>query len=217
MSNTENGWPVLAVGSTLLRPLDVAGRSFPGGVRKGDVFVILRYMAAAYHCRVESLYYGSIDKDDWGYSHRPPSNHASGTAIDVNADTNPQGVEHSHTYAQEMEIRRILRECWGAVRWGRDFSTTPDPMHFDISPNCSMADAKIIAQRLLNPGWFHRDLRAGMSGTDVKYVQKRLKVTQTGMMDAKTVYAVNLLRGRLHFSKNGLVNKDLAYYIGTAR
>lgn len=215
MTRTENGWPVLSPTSSLIAPFVVAGRSFPGGVRSGPVADVLRYVVANYHVRVESLYYGDVDKDDWGYSNRPPSNHASATAVDVNATTNPQGVEHSHTYAQEQTIRAILREAGGVVRWGRDFSNKPDPMHFDLEPGTTLTQIAAVAKKLRNPAWFKRDLKAGMTGDDVKMVQRRLRVRITGKMDSTTVYAVNMFRRRLGFAENGLVNRDLAYYLGS--
>lgn len=217
MSTTENGWPRLYPGSSLIVPLSVAGRTFPGGVRSGPVKTVLTYLVAQYHLRVESLYYGETDKDDWGYANRPPSNHASATAVDVNATTNPQGASRSHTYAQEQVIRAILQECGGQIRWGRDFRTKPDPMHFDAKPGTTTTSMAAVAKRLLNPAWWHRELSVTsppMQGDDVKRVQRRLGCTVDGVYGPQTRGAVRSLEARLHKKVTGRVTKSRAYFIG---
>lgn len=215
MATTENGWPVLAPSSSLIVPLTVAGRSFPGGVRSGAVKTLLWYLATQYHLRVESLYYGATDKDDWGYANRPPSNHASASAIDVNATTNPQGVEHSHTYAQELVIRAILRECGGVVRWGRDFRSTPDPMHFDLKPGSTLTSVTAAAKRINNPPWWHRQIEVGMTGADVAYARRRLGLTTGSTWDSTAVRAMKATEARLQVTQTGKVAKSRAIILGT--
>lgn len=229
MTTSQNGWPASPDPSAIgIKPFVVAGRSFPGGVKGGAVATVLRYTAAQYHLRVESLYYGDTDKDDWGYFFRHIAgssvitNHGSGTAIDVNATTNPQGVAHSHTYAQELTIRAILRECGGAVHWGRDFPR-PDPMHFEIHGGSAAVSA--VARRLVSPSWFHRDLyltgsdkSKWMRGDDIKMVQRRLGFTGRsidGVYGPVTRNAVIAMEARLVIPKTGKVTKSRAFYIGS--
>jgi hypothetical protein len=74
----------------------------------------------------------------WGGACRPikrsdgtltttPSNHSWGLALDVNAPDNPFGGT-SHT------IDRPMADLWNAYgfRWGGDYSTTKDWMHFEF-------------------------------------------------------------------------------------
>lgn len=220
MATSYNGWPAskdpAAIG---IKPFVVAGRDFPGGVKGGDVHTVLMYVAAHYHWRVESLYCGDTARDDWGYYYRAVagsrklSNHSSGTAIDVNATTNPQGVAHSHTYAQEKTIRSILRECGGVVTWGRDFST-PDPMHFEIREGVTPSQVRAVARRLRNPGWWTRPLAVGMQGEDVRFVRRRLGVSDSPHYTPGVGEAVKRLRARLHLPAGTTVSKGMAYYVG---
>lgn len=223
MTVTENGWAHLSPGSSLIVPLVVAGRSFPGGVRAGSPKTLLTYVAAQYHLRVESLYYGTIDKDDWGYSDRPPSNHASATAIDVNASTNPQGVSHSHTYVQELAIRAILKECSSQIRWGRDYvHAPPDPMHFELAPGTTLATTASAANKLLNPWWWHRDLYLTgsdpahwMRGEDVGFLQRRLGFGNPDkVLGPVTAKAIGQLEARLMLPVTRKVTKARAFYVG---
>lgn len=77
--------------------------------------------------------------DDWGYNLRWKnilgnpwvghlSEHSNGTAVDINARTNPQG-KPLRTNMNAATVRRLAAK-WG-LRWGGEFST-PDPMHFEV-------------------------------------------------------------------------------------
>lgn len=220
MTTSYNGWPASTDPAKIgIKPFAVAGRSFPGGVKGGSVHWVLKYVAAQMHVRVESLYTG-IDKDDWGYSYRQNRNannlscHSSGTAIDVNATEHPNGQRNTFTYAQVLEIRKILKEVGGVVRWGGDFSDTKDEMHFEIKSNATAVAA--VAKKLQNPTWWKRELKPGMTGDDVKYVQKRLKLKVDGNYGPVTADAVKRFRAKLHLPAGNSVTKGLAFYIGTA-
>jgi hypothetical protein len=224
MSVSENGWPASRNPDEIgVKPFTVAGRSFPGGVKGGDVAAIMKYLVAQYHLRVESLYRGDTDKDDWGWNYRPIggsstlSNHSSGTAVDVNATTNQQGTGYSHTYAQVQTIRTILKECGGVVRWGGDFSRS-DPMHFEICKTPAEVRRAVAYRRSLP--WFTRDLipvgdpDEWQHGGDVYHVQARLGVRRTYKYDVNTVNAVKMFQKRLLLTPNGKVTRGLAYFIG---
>lgn len=80
--------------------------------------------------------------DDWSYAERPIrgsasvlSNHASGTAVDVDATRWPLGVEPEAylTAAEIAKVRAKLREYEGCIRWGGDYTGRKDPMHFEIN------------------------------------------------------------------------------------
>lgn len=123
----------------------------PGGklaVRKGDVAIIMQYIAEQFHATVEPLKWPG----NWGYAERPIrggsalSNHASGTAIDLNAPRHPLGKRGTFTKKQVAAIRRILSACGGTIRWGGDYRSRADEMHFEI--NAGAAAVKDVAKRL---------------------------------------------------------------------
>lgn len=128
-----------------LENLVVAGEPFSPGVRAGDVRDVLGYVAEQMHRRVEAVYApGYHEADDWGYSYRANvnnptqlSNHSSGTAIDYNATRHPNGKRGTFSSSQVNTIHAILDEVERCVRWGGDYTGTPDEMHFEINANAS--------------------------------------------------------------------------------
>jgi hypothetical protein len=135
MATSQNGWPASSDRSAIhVAPFEVAGVSFPGGVRSGDVATVLGYVATEIHARVERLHVGWC----WGHAYREVrastglSNHASGTAIDINAPKHPLGSRGTFSPAARVEIHRILSKV-GVVRWGGDYVGRVDEMHFEIN------------------------------------------------------------------------------------
>jgi len=126
--------------------------SVPGGklaMREGDVATILQYVAGQFHAKVEPLVWPGC----WGYAERPIrgsstelSNHASGTAIDLNAPQHPLGEKGTFTTAQVATIHSILSFLEGAVRWGGDYTKRKDEMHFEIVKG--LADIARIAKKI---------------------------------------------------------------------
>lgn len=117
----------------------VNGVSFGGGVKSGDVHTVLHYVASQVAERVEAP---DTSLGCYGYAYRANvnnpgvwSNHASGTAIDFNASLHGNGsaATSSWTSAQITEIHKILAEVNNVVRWGGDYNSTPDSMHFEIN------------------------------------------------------------------------------------
>lgn len=133
MANSQNGWPVDRTGAQQDRSA-VAGVTFPNGVRRGDVATVLHYVAYRFHREVEPLHAGWC----WGWyvknieGSSAISNHASGTAIDLNAPSHPIGRRGTFSAAKVRAIRRILADCDGVVRWGGDYTGRADEMHFEI-------------------------------------------------------------------------------------
>ena len=76
--------------------------------------------------------------DDWGYAFRNVrgstkklSNHASGTAVDINATRHPLGK--IGTFPKEkVPMIRALAKKYGMI-WGGDFKSRVDEMHFEIA------------------------------------------------------------------------------------
>jgi hypothetical protein len=96
--------------------------------------------------------------DDWGWAVRPIrgttsgySNHAGGTAADINAIQHPRGVPLSRTFtaAQVNAIRHRLARYHGAIRWGGDYVNSPvDGMHIEIVQ--PLAEVESVARKLLD-------------------------------------------------------------------
>lgn len=141
MAIAQNGWTASPDKNAIgVKPFEVAGVSFPGGVRSGPVHALLTYVAEQFHRRVEPLRPGQC----WGYAYRDVrgggslSNHSAGCAIDINAPSHPMGKRGTFTPAQMAQIQAIVQECGGAVRWGGSFSR-PDEMHFEVVGNSVLA------------------------------------------------------------------------------
>lgn len=137
MASSQNGWS--ASPSLKLRDLTVGGVSFEPGIRDDDdVYTVLKYVMEQYDKRVENL----VNPGCWGYNYRANannpnslSNHSSGTAIDANAPKHPNGVPTRNTFSQKQidEVHKILREVSNVIRWGGDYTGTPDAMHFEVN------------------------------------------------------------------------------------
>jgi hypothetical protein len=139
MPTSQNGWS--ASPNLQLRPLVVGGCAFVPGIRDDDVVhTVLEYVLTQFHERVERL----VNPGCWGFSYRENrndpnslSNHSSATAVDANAPQHPNGVPTARTFsaAQIAEVHKILAEVGHVVRWGGDYTGTPDAMHFEINAN----------------------------------------------------------------------------------
>jgi hypothetical protein len=142
--NTQNGWPAN-------RPDLVSSRVVPGTgtrltVRNGAAGDLLLEVASLFDRLVQDIDAGVLD--DWGYAPRPIrgssviSNHASGTAIDLNATRWALGSEPSVNLNAEQiaTVHRIVGATGGVVRWGGDYTGRKDPMHFEINDGRTEAD-----------------------------------------------------------------------------
>ncbi len=153
-ATSYNDWSVGSPASTI----GVAWYSVPGSnvtmqVRSGDVATVLMYVAGRFNSEVERL------DDNWcsGYSYRMNvnnpsvwSNHASGTALDLNFNVHPNGASVGSTFsaAKVTAIRRILTDCAGTVYWGGDYRGTVDGMHFEINVSPGDAGLTSLAARI---------------------------------------------------------------------
>ena len=140
MPNSYNGWPGITSYSdprlTTIEP--VPGRKFR--VRKGDVATVFDWLIRRFHNEVEPITEGPV-LDDWSYNYRivvggtSLSNHASATAVDLNADDHPFNTAATSNFssAQIDAIRRILAgtvvDGQPVIRW----LDRHDPMHFEIN------------------------------------------------------------------------------------
>lgn len=134
MITSYNGWEASPDPSAIGIDPDftVGGVVFPGGVRSGDVALVLGTVASLFNQHVEALIPGYC----WGYefrtaTHSPESLscHSSGTAVDLNAPLHGDGQSGTFSPAQVDWINQILRSVGGVVRWGGGWN---DEMHFEI-------------------------------------------------------------------------------------
>lgn len=154
-----NGWPASKTPALIkVVPLEVAGVTFVGGIREGDVHTVLSHVLGEFDSRVEELRPGQC----FGYAFRPNrndpnelSNHASATAADANSLKHPNGVDASKTFtkAQINECHKILAEIpelAEVVHWGGDWHETnhltPDPMHWEIHDHDLAKLARVAAR-----------------------------------------------------------------------
>ncbi len=153
VETSYNGWQV----GTPASAIDVTAQAIPGTslrieVKSGDVGTVLTYLAARFHAEVEPLRLAG------GYSYRRNvnntsvwSNHASGTAIDLNWDKHPNGAKGTFTSAQVAAIRNILATLGSVVYWGGDYRGTTDEMHFEINVGPSSPALPALAARIGGP------------------------------------------------------------------
>lgn len=112
-------------------------------LRRGPAGLLLIHFALWFDQKIEPLDQGPWD--DWGYAERPIrgssttlSNHASGTAMDLNATVHPMGKRGTFTDKQTRMIRNRLSMYGGCIRWGGDYNGRPDEMHFEINKSLSV-------------------------------------------------------------------------------
>lgn len=148
MANSQNGWPVLEADSDKLYvwKIPVKTGTIKLRLRNGSAgFCLAHY--AMYHSEVVENVVGKV-LDDWGYAKRNvvgddmPSNHGSGTAIDLNATAHVLGSEGTYTAAQQRKIRERLRSMHGVIRWGGDYKHRKDEMHFEIVQSLEAVEAE---------------------------------------------------------------------------
>lgn len=154
MATSQNGWPALtSYSDPALQPLT----GFPGKVRRGHVHTIFEAFIDRFVERVEPI---APVQDDWAFAPRKiagtsiVSNHASGTAIDLNAQRHPQFKTGTFTTAQVRELRSILDEFDGVITWGGDWANIgrADEMHFEISGRASAEDVARVAKKVTGAG-----------------------------------------------------------------
>jgi hypothetical protein len=79
--------------------------------------------------------------DDWGYNRRMIrgsvatwSNHASGTALDLNATVHALGVRNTFSERDYALIRARLRGRYAqTIAWGAEWRSRADEMHYEIA------------------------------------------------------------------------------------
>jgi hypothetical protein len=150
VTTSQNGWPVDTSGAKQDRAPLIRDIVVPNGVLAGDVAAVFRWLAAEYDAKVERLVAGTC----WGWFVKPieggssVSNHASGTAVDFNADRHPMGQAPTASFSSKQiaACRAIVAAAGGVLRWGGDYSGRKDGMHWEI--NASAAAVKAFAKKI---------------------------------------------------------------------
>lgn len=153
MAVSLNGWNVPP---KVLRTFKIPGanRRVTLDIDAGPILVAL---AADYHKTVRA-----IDKGTWdegGFNNRQArnanakSNHASGTAIDLN--WSEEGALNSawgkRFFAQaktKLAVAAIKRRYGSVVQWGGDWNRLKDYMHWEIKPGTSRSEVLALRRKL---------------------------------------------------------------------
>lgn len=160
MATSQNGFPALSAGSPALHAWEAPGTGRSFILRRGSAGFLLVYLACWYNDVIKPIRLGVWD--DWGWAYRPIrndsdlSNHASGTAMDIDATKHPLGVAGTFMFTVLYKgrrwvakrlinrfLRRRLRNC---IRWGENYDGRKDGMHFEIDR--PLSDCERVARRL---------------------------------------------------------------------
>jgi hypothetical protein len=142
METSYNGYPASK------DPEAIKIKSYPvkGTDRKlrcaESVGPLLAAFAAEFHELIEPIDEGTFD--DWAYAYRMVrgdatklSCHSSGTAIDLNATKHPLGKSGTFP-AEKVPMIRALSKKYG-LKWGGDFRSRKDEMHWEIEVSATKA------------------------------------------------------------------------------
>lgn len=202
------------------------GNSTHVSLRKGSTGAMLQHFANWFDINIHDIDAGQLD--DWGYAERPIrggvelSNHASGTAVDLNATKWPLGSQPSKylTPAQITKVRNQLKVYQGCVRWGGDYTGRLDPMHAEINLPQATVDrvwaalTHAPAPTAVKPAPAgHPVLKLGSTGAWVSKVQTFFnktypaysKLTVDGNFGAKTEWVVKEFQRRLKLVPDGII------------
>ena len=146
MQTSYNGWPA----SKDQAEIGIKSYPVPGTERKlrcaSAVAPLLIGFASEFHSLIEPIDDNGLD--DWGYAFRMVrgttdklSNHASGTAIDLNAAKHPLGQVGTFELGK-VPMLRALAHKYG-LTWGGDYKGRKDEMHYEISINAVKVAALI--------------------------------------------------------------------------
>lgn len=238
LARSENGYR--ANDRTLIRSYPIPGE--PGryiALRKGNVSRVLLDFAWRFNGVIEKLAQKTLD--EWGYAERlirgsstTISNHASGTAEDLNAQQHPLGVAGTYTARQRRTLRRLLRlyvassgRC--VLRLGEFYHGRVDGMHVEINPDCTRADVAEIADRIrtgtLGSTYLARkhrptttsasnpytrptaNLKQGDDGAPVRWVQWSLGIHVDGDFGPRTDQAVREFQAHHGLTVDGIVGR----------
>lgn len=220
MAYSANSWR--ANDPTLVSRRRVPGTAVDLTVRIGAPGDLLLEVASRFDAEIQDIDNARGALDDWGYAERPIrggtqlSNHASGTALDLNATRWPLGTPASRNLRPDkiVQFGRVIAATRGVVVWGAVWSR-PDPMHIELADgtkvdDCVRALAELRAyprsgQPLVPVAGAHPDLSSGSTGEQVRLVQRLLRITVDGAFGPQTTAAVTAFQRSRGLDADGIV------------
>lgn len=149
MATSQNGWPALSSTSPKLYTWTIPAKNgeFHIRMRNGSAGFLLAFFALWFSEVIQQVKGKTLD--DWGYAYRDVrsstdlSNHASGTAIDLNAMKHPLGERGTFKPWQVRRIHRFLtNRMKGCIRWGGDYLRRADEMHDEIVQSLELVEKR---------------------------------------------------------------------------
>lgn len=201
-----NGFSVLPFGSSELAKFKIPGTAAKISMRR-EVARLMVELARDFHQTVEPL----NPKSCWGHDHRKIdggpnwSFHAPGIALDLNASDHPRGKHNTFSNNQEKSIRKLLaNHSFQGVRlfrWGGDFHSKVDEMHFEIIVPRAIALKAAGAQ--------HKTVSGGSPGTpDHKPGSRALSLKDPRMQGDDVEYAQRWIGERRAGEPDGFFGPD---------
>lgn len=140
------------------------------------------------------------NSDDW-------SNHASGTAADVNATKHVQGRVDTWTDSQVVKIRKIQADFDNVIKWGGDYRATKDEMHFEIIGNEEEVSLATRVQKRYGKVSLSR-LAPGKRNLDVYLVKRALRREGYDVGTYNFYFGVALTRALKKFQIDNQLNAN---------
>lgn len=165
-----NGWPVIkSYGSKQLKSGVVPGTKVKLLLRK-EVLPLFLALAKEYHETIAPL--DNKTQDDWSYNYRKSransnwSNHASGTAVDLNSSKEGSQSQSNRKYWAEPDKAKAvkkLKRVYSIMNWGGDWTSFYDPMHWELKAGTSVSDvARLIKKLGITPDGVRTKSRFGI-------------------------------------------------------
>lgn len=141
-AKSQNGMKVLPSDSKGLHTwtIPLKGGTLKIKLRAGYRGFILACLIIWWDRHIEPVHQKQLD--DWGHAVRPIrgqrsgySNHASGTAEDINATKHPRGVPAKRTFSvkQLTLMKAMQKRSKGAIEFGAFWTKIPDGMHIELT------------------------------------------------------------------------------------
>lgn len=192
MARSQNGWPVI---SRRTRTFEIGDTGRTLSLRPGNAGWILADFAQWYHENIERVDLGVWD--EWAWANRDIrgsstiSNHASGTAIDLNATRHPLGVRGTYSPLQRTRMRNVLsRRYLGAIRAGEFYYGRVDGMHFEI--DCGPTRLAFVVAKIKIADGSRKRAGRVRPAVDLSNVRRQFARAQRGLKTEKTPAIVRI-------------------------
>jgi hypothetical protein len=208
MTTSQNGYPASPDRNAIgVRTFQVPGRPDVEVPLRADIAPLILEFMRWWNVTVEPL----VVPGCWGYAFREIngsnvlSNHASGTAGDINAPKHPLG--QVGTVPADKRAAISAKAAALGLRWGGDYNGRKDEMHVEVVVPLSRALELVEALR-------RPVLREGSTGQAVRDLQAHLKqnyplyakhLVVDGMFGPRTRVAVEEFQRRSGLTVDGVV------------